>query len=108
MHQWFTVFVTHQHPIVVWIFAFVAIDEYEVERQTQRRSDVECRADMQPDFAAVGRTVEIGLRQRLQFVVHFDGVQFGIVSQSGSHRQRRIARERADFQHIVRSVHPYE
>ena len=100
--------VAQQHAVVVGVLAFVAVDEHQVEHAAQRRGDVERRADMQPDFLSVGAAVEVGLRQLLQFVVHLHGVQFGSFLQSCGHREGRVPRERADFEHPLRPRHPYE
>ena len=103
-----TAVVAHQHPVIGRIFAFVAVDEHEVEFAAQFRGDVERRADVQADFAAVGRAVEIRSDELFQLVVHLDGVQFGPFLQPRGHRERRVTREGPDFERPPGPQHPYE
>jgi hypothetical protein len=100
--------VPHQHPVVVRILAFIPVDEYQVEFHAQRRGDVECRTDVQPDLRAVRAAVEKGLRQFFQLVLHLDGVQFPALFEPCGHRERRIPREGADLEDAPRPEHPHE
>ena len=100
--------VAHEHPVVGGIFAFVAVDEDQIERTAQRRGDVERRTDVEPDLPAAGRAVEETLRQLFQFVVHLDRVERGPLAESGGHRERRVTREGADFEDAARTEHPHE
>ena len=100
--------VPHQHPVVVRILAFIPVDEYQVEFHAQRRGDVECRTDVQPDLRAVRAAVEKGLRQFFQLVLHLDGVQFPALFEPCGHRERRIPREGADLEDALRPEHPHE
>ena len=63
---------------------------------------------MEPDFAAVRRTVEEGSGQLLQLIVRFDGVERRIVVETCSHRQSRITGEGSDFKYPAGTQHPYE
>ena len=100
--------VSHQHAVVVGVFALVAVDEHEVEPPAQRGGDVERRADVEADLRAVGRAVEVGLRELLELVVALDGVQLGAVVQPRGHREGRVAGEGADLEHAPRAVHPHQ
>ena len=76
------------HPVISGIFAFVAVDEHQVELPAQFRSDFECRADVQSDLMAVGTARKIRADELLLFVVHLDSVQFGPFVEPRGHRER--------------------
>ena len=61
------------------------------------------RIDVEPDLPAAGRAVEETLRQLFQFVLHFDGMQFGLPFQPCGHAEGRVTRESPDFEHPPRA-----
>ena len=63
---------------------------------------------MEPDAGAVRAAVEERLRQLLQLVLHFDGMQFGLPFQPCGHAEGRVTRESPDFEHPPRAEHPHE
>ena len=108
VHQRAAAVVAHQHPVVIGVFAFVAVDEREVELPAQFRDDVECRADVERDLAAVGAAGEVRTDELLLLVVHLHGVQFGALLQPCGHRECRVTREGSDFERPPGPQHPHE
>ena len=70
--------VAHQHPVVVRVFALVAVDEYEVEH-TQSGA-ISSAEPMGAGCGSRARCGEERLRQLFQFVFNLDGMQFGLPS----------------------------
>ena len=91
------------HPVVVRVFALVAVDEYEVEHTAQSGSYIQRRTDVEPDAGAVRAAVEERLRQLFQFVFNLDGMQFGLPFQPCGHAEGRVTRESPDFEHPPRA-----
>ena len=97
--QRFASSVTHQHPVVVRVFALVAVDEHQIERASECRSDVERRTDVVSDLMPVRAAAEERGGDLLQLVVHLH--EHAALLESGGHAEGRIPRKSAYFQDVA-------
>lgn len=91
----------YQHPVVVRVFALVAVDEHQIERASECRSDVERRTDVVSDLMPVRAAAEERGGDLLQLVVHLHRVEHAALLESGGHAEGRIPRKSAYFQDVA-------
>ena len=98
--------------------ALVAVEESQVEGQSESRGFLVGIADDERDAVGVGRIFDPRSSKILHFIVLFEGPQVGIahvlgvlVSQAGQpfgHAQGRVAAERADLEDALGAYHRHE
>ena len=104
-----TVFQQGKHRLVgLDIVAFVAVDEGQIEVEIEFRCLGDGIANQKSDSVAISRIFEPFSRKILHFIVDFVGPEVSTVGQSLGHAKCRIAAERADFEHTLRSNHLHE